>query len=124
MKKVTIGDKEYSLECNAFTRILYKKIFGKAIFKDISALNEYYNKTEEVNKENISEEEKEKKKNRIMLENYDDILDVIMQMAYIEIFTHDRKFISYEEWLSTMDKIDINQEWVGEVVSIATNCFC
>ena len=75
-------------------------------------------------KQQVSEEEKEKKKNKIMLENYDDILDVIMQMAYIEIFTHDRKFISYEEWLSTMDKIDINQEWVGEVVSIATNCFC
>lgn len=124
MKKVTIGEKEYSLECNAFTRVLYKKIFGRAIFKDISLLTDFFTGTQKIDKENISEEEKEEKKNKETLENYDDILDVIMQLAYIEIYTHDRQFMSYEEWLESLNKVSITEGWVTEVVNTATECFC
>lgn len=124
MKKVTIGEKEYSLECNAFTRVLYKKIFGRAIFKDISLLTDFFTGTQKIDKENISEEEKEAKKNKETLESYDDILDVIMQLAYIEIYTHDRQFMSYEEWLESLNKVSITEGWVTEVVNTATECFC
>lgn len=124
MNKIKIGEAEYSIECNAFTRVLYKKVFNRQIFKDISVLSSFFAETEKIDKEDITEEEKTSKKNQIMLENYDDILDVIMQITYIEIYTHDRKFKSYDEWLSSMNKIEINDGWVGEVVTLATNCFC
>ena len=124
MKKVTIGEKEYSLECNAFTRVLYKKVFGRAIFKDISLLTDFFAKSEKIDKEDLSQEEKEQKKNQETLENYDDILDVVLQIAYIEIYTHDRGFVSYENWLESLSKVSITEGWVTEVVSIATDCFC
>ena len=68
--------------------------------------------------------EKEQKKNQETLENYDDILDVVLQIAYIEIYTHDRGFVSYENWLESLSKVSITEGWVTEVVSIATDCFC
>lgn len=124
MKKVKIGEKEYSLECNAFTRVLYKKVFERAIFKDISLLTDVFVNGEKIDKEDITTEEKEQKKNKETLENYDDILDVVLQIAYIEIYTHDRQFMSYNEWLETIKKVSISEGWVTEVVSIATDCFC
>lgn len=124
MKKVKIGEQEYSLECNAFTRVLYKKVFERAIFKDISLLTDVFVNGEKIDKEDITTEEKEQKKNKETLENYDDILDVVLQIAYIEIYTHDRQFMSYNEWLETIKKVSISEGWVTEVVSIATDCFC
>lgn len=124
MKRVKIGNEEYSLECNAFTRVLYKKVFGRAIFKDISLLTDISAKNDKIDKENIEAEEKEQKKNKETLEQYDDILDVVLQLAYIEIYTHDRQFMSYDEWLESLEKVSISEGWVTEVVNIATNCFC
>lgn len=124
MKRVKIGNEEYSLECNAFTRVLYKKVFGRAIFKDISLLTDISAKNDKIDKENIEAEEKEQKKNKETLQQYDDILDVVLQLAYIEIYTHDRQFMSYEEWLESLEKVSISEGWVTEVVNIATNCFC
>ena len=124
MKRVKIGNEEYSLECNAFTRVLYKKVFGRAIFKDISLLTDISAKNDKIDKENIEADEKEQKKNKETLQQYDDILDVVLQLAYIEIYTHDRQFMSYEEWLESLEKVSISEGWVTEVVNIATNCFC
>lgn len=124
MKKIKIGEKEYSLECNAFTRVLYKQIFKRQIFKDISILNNFLNESNKIDKKELTDEEKENEKNQLMLENYDDILDVISQLTYIEIYTHDRKFMGYEEWLTSMDKLGIEEEWVSVVVTYATECFC
>ncbi len=124
MKKIKIGEKEYSLECNAFTRVLYRKAFNRQIFKDISLLSNFYNQIEKIDKKDLTDEEKEKEKNQVMLENYDDILDVLLQLTYIEIYTHDRNFMNYEEWLMTMGKIELGEEWVSVVVTFATECFC
>lgn len=124
MKKIKIGEREYSLECNAFTRVLYKQIFKRQIFKDISILNNFLNESNKIDKKELTDEEKENEKNQLMLENYDDILDVISQLTYIEIYTHDRKFMGYEEWLTSMDKLGIEEEWVSVVVTYATECFC
>lgn len=124
MKKVKIGEQEYPLECNAFTRVLYKKVFERAIFKDISLLTDFFAKSEKIDKEDLAADEKEQKKNKETLENYDDILDVVLQLAYIEIYTHDRQFMSYDEWLESLKKVSITEGWVTDVVSIATDCFC
>lgn len=124
MKKVTIGDTEYSLECNAFTRVLYKKTFGTQIFKDLASITSFYEKIGKIDTKDISDEEKESEKNQLTLENLDDVMDTILKIAYIEIYTYDRHFMSFEQWLETMKKISLSDGWVGEVVTIATDCFC
>lgn len=124
MKKIKIGEKEYSLECNAFTRVLYRQKFNRQIFKDISVLNSFLNESNKIDKKDLTDEEKENEKNQLMLESYDDILDVLSQLTYIEIYTHDRKFMGYEEWLTSMEKLGIEEEWVSVVVTYATECFC
>ena len=51
MKKITICDKEYEIDCNAFTRFQYKTIFGRGIFADIKILSEFSEKQENLRKE-------------------------------------------------------------------------
>ena len=36
MKKITICDKEYDINSNAYTRFLYKQVFNKKIFSEIN----------------------------------------------------------------------------------------
>ena len=50
MKKITSCNKEWDIDCNAFTRFQYKKIFGVGIFSDIKILNQLNEKQENVRK--------------------------------------------------------------------------
>ena len=57
MKKIIIGDKEYPIACNAFTRFQYKKVFNKGIFADIKILNKFSENQNEIRK-NLEEKAK------------------------------------------------------------------
>ena len=128
MKSITICDKEYEINCNAFTRFQYKTIFGKGIFADIKILNEFSNKQENLRKElknkKISEEEIEQQINMAMMENLDDFIDVIERIAYILIYTANDKVGNFDEWLKGIEKIDLSADWIGEVTEFAVNSFC
>lgn len=126
MKTITICDKEYEIDCNAFTRFQYKTIFGRGIFADIKALNDFSIKQEKVRKElsGLSEEELEAELNLIMMENLDDFIDVIERIAYILIYTANNKIGSFEEWLKGITKIDLSASWISEVTELAVNSFC
>ena len=39
MKEIEIDGKIYKINCTAFTRFQYKKIFGVGIFEDINKIN-------------------------------------------------------------------------------------
>ena len=128
MKTITICDKEYEIECNAFTRFQYKTIFGRGIFTDIKILNEFSEKQEKLKKElkekNISEDEIESQINLAMMDNLDNFIDVIERMAYILIYTANNKIASFEDWLKGIEKIDLSANWIGEVTELAVNSFC
>lgn len=126
MKTITICDKEYEIDCNAFTRFQYKTIFGRGIFADIKTLNDFSIKQEKARKElsNLSEEELEAELNLIMMENLDDFIDVIERIAYILIYTANNKIGSFEEWLKGITKIDLSASWISEVTELAVNSFC
>lgn len=126
MKTITICDKEYEIDCNAFTRFQYKTIFGRGIFADIKTLNDFSVKQEKVTKElaNLPEEEQETQLNLIMMENLDDFIDVIERIAYILIYTANNKIGSFEEWLKGITKIDLSASWISEVTELAVNSFC
>ena len=128
MRQITICDKEFEIDCNAFTRFQYKKVFNKGIFEDIKVLNEFSEKQEKIRKEleekNASEEEIEKAINYSMMENLDDFIDVIEKIAYILIYTVNPKMETFENWLKGIKKIDLSANWISEVTELAVNSFC
>jgi len=128
MKTITICGKEYTIACNAFTRFQYKKVFGKGIFEDLKVLQNFAEKQEKIRAEltekKCSEEEITQAINNCMMEKFDDFLDVLEKMAYILILTADDKFESFENWLKGIEKIDISEDWIGEVTEFAVSSFC
>lgn len=128
MKQITICDKEYNIDCNAFTRFQYKKVFNKGIFEDIKVLNEFSEKQNKIRKDleskNATEEEIQKAINYSMMENLDDFIDVIEKIAYILIYTANPKMESFEDWLKGIEKIDLSANWISEVTELAVNSFC
>lgn len=128
MKKITICNKEWDIDCNAFTRFQYKKIFGIGIFSDIKILNQLNEKQENVRKklqeENATEEQIQKAINEVTLDNLDDFIDVIEKIAYILIYTANPKIEPFEIWLKNIEKIDLSSSWISEVTELAVNSFC
>ena len=128
MKTITICGKEFPIECNAFTRFQYKSIFGKGIFEDISVLNDFSTKQEELRKElkkkKLSDEEIDNEINKMMLQHVDDFLFVIEKMAYILIYTANSNIGSFEDWLKGITKIELSENWTSEVAELAVNSFC
>lgn len=127
MKKITICNKEYDVVSNAYTRFQYKQVFKTKIFSDIAILNKFNQKQEELTKElkskKMSDEEIEKEIQNFMLENIDDFLDVILKLAYIFILSANPKFESFEEWLKSMETVNVNDTWVQEVTELAVSSF-
>lgn len=123
MEKIIIGEQEFTINCNAYTRVLYNSKFGNRIFQDIGKINDYNNELAKVDKEDISDEEKEVKKSKISLDNIDMVLDIIQKITYIEILTANKNFMSYEDWLCSIKSFDLNGEWVSKVMGAATDCF-
>ena len=127
MKTITINEKEYQIQCNAFTRFNYKKIFNAGIFEDIQRINTFNIEQEEkriaLEKEGKSKEQIDKEINNLMLGRLDDILDAIQKIAYIEIYTANNKIGSFEEWLGSIEKINLSEPWIAEVTEYAVNSF-
>lgn len=128
MKKITICNKEFDIDCNAYTRFQYKSIFEKGIFSDIKILSDYSDKQESLRKklkdEGKTDEEIEKQVNSEMMTNLDDFIDVIEKIAYILIYTADNKIGSFENWLKSIEKIDLSESWIAEVTEFAVSSFC
>lgn len=128
MKKITICDKEYDIDCNAYTRFQYKSIFGKGIFSDIKVLSDFSDKQEKLRKElknkQVEEDEIEKEINLYMMENLDNFIDVVEKIAYILIYTANNKVGTFEQWLKGITKVDLSADWIGEVTEFAVSSFC
>lgn len=128
MNKITIGKKEYPIDCNAFTRFQYKKIFGTGIFSDIKILNQFSDKQKDIRKklekENVAEDEIQKAINEMMMDNLDNFIDVIEKITYILIYTTNPQMETFENWLKGIEKIDLSASWIAEVTELAVNSFC
>ena len=127
IKTIKIGEVEYVLNSNAYTRFLYKKIFDKKILEDVQVITKFamevQEEQEKLNKENLSEEEKNTKLGLFALSVLDDYIDVLLQLTYIFIKCNDDGFMPFEEWLKTIDKVNPNDSWVSEVTELAVSSF-
>lgn len=126
MKIITICDKEYEIACNAYTRFEYKRIFNKGIFEDLGALQEFSSEQEKIKKEMTgkSDEEITEAVNMAILNKLDDFIDVVEKIAYILIYTANKKIGSFEEFLTGIEKINLADSWIAEVTEFAVNSFC
>lgn len=128
MKKITICNKEFDIDCNAYTRFQYKSIFGRGIFADIKILSDYSEKQEnlrkQLRKEEKTEEEIDKEISSTMMADLDDFIDVIEKIAYILIYTANNKIGNFEEWLKSIEKINLSDSWISEVTEFAVSSFC
>lgn len=128
MKEIEIDGKIYKINCTAFTRFQYKKIFGVGIFEDINKINNFntlsLSKREELEKEGKSEQEINTTIQSMMMKNLDDFMDVLQRIAYIEIYTANPEIGTFENWLSGINQISLSDPWIAEVTEFAVNSFC
>lgn len=125
-KKLTICGKEYEICTNAFCMFEYKKVFKTGIIADIGRMNDYNVKVAEIEekcKQENRETDIEKEVNRVALEEFDNIIQIPLQLAYIFIKTADRNFMSFEDWLTSIEDIRIEDSWIAEVTELAVNSF-
>lgn len=130
MKTITICDKEYEIDCNALTHIKYRKIFNRGIFDDIKILQSFLTKqillTQNLKKENPELDDATiiSSLSRVMLDDMDIFAEAATRMAYIMIYTANKKIPEYEEWLENIPYLKTNDEWIAEVTEFAVSCFC
>lgn len=128
MKQIEICGKKYDIDCNAFTYVQYKSIFGTGIMKDMQFIKEYLVKqtivSNQINNENLSESEKLSRISEYMSDYIDEFVTKVTQIAWILIYTVNNKIESYEIWLKSISKFKIDDDWIVEVTEFAVDCFC
>lgn len=128
MKTITICGKEYDINCNALTYVKYKSIFKTGILKDMQFIQNYLIKqaviAKQLDEKKISEAEKLSQLSEIMINDTDEFVSKITQIAWILIYTANNKVESYETWLSSITKFNVSDNWISEVTEFAVDCFC
>lgn len=131
MKKINICEKEYDIDCNAFTYVEYRKKFkDNGIFKDFETINNFTtmqvlltNQLKEKNPE-ITEAELIKTTSITMINYMDEFIEAITRVAYICCYTANQNIGTYEEWLKGLTRVNTNDKWIVEVTELAVDCFC
>lgn len=128
MKTIVICDKEYPIDCNALTFVKYKAIFKTGILKDMQFIQNYLIKqtviANQVEEKEISEAEKLNQISKYMIDDTDDFITKVTQIAWILIYTADNRIEEYEKWLKSITNFKIDDEWIAEVTEFAVDCFC
>ncbi len=128
MKTITICDKEYPIDCNAFTYVKYKSFFKTGIMKDMQFIQNYLIKqtivANQLENKKISDTEKLSQVSDYMIDDTDEFVTKVTQITWILIYTANNKIESYEDWLKFITTFKIDDDWIVEVTEFAVNCFC
>lgn len=131
MKKINICEKEYDIDCNAFTYVEYRKKFkDNGIFKDFETINNFTTMqvllTSQLKekKPEITEAELIKETSVTMISYMDEFIEAITRVAYICCYTANKNIGTYEEWLKGLTRVNTNDKWIVEVTELAVDCFC
>lgn len=129
MKTITICDKKVEIDCNALTYVKYKSIFKTGILKDMQFIQNYLIKqvvasNQLKNEKELSEAEKISQVSEFMIDDTDEFITKITQLAWILIYTADNSVVDYENWLKSIENFKIDDDWIAEVAEFAVSCFC
>lgn len=104
-KQVKIGEKEYFMKSSAYTQFKYKNDTGRKLLADIQSITKLG----------------ELKENEVLGE-MDDLIEILLRVAYTMIDEADPKQVdSYEAFLKDTDGIFDNQDWIMDVITLATS---
>ena len=102
-KTINIGGKDYNMQASAYTQFKYKNDTGRKLMQDL-------NKLTELNTEDTKD----------TLNKLDDFLDIILRVAYTMIEEADKTQVnSFEEFLKGNDNLLEDNNWIGEVITLA-----
>lgn len=128
MKTITICDKQYQVESNALTFVKYKSFFKTGILKDMQFIKNYLIKQTVTSKlleeKQVDDVEKLTDVSDYMINDTDEFVVKITQLAWILIYTANNKIEDYETWLKSISNFKIDDDWIAEVTEIAVDCFC
>lgn len=104
-KVIKIGDKEFSMKSSAYTQFKYKNDTGRKLLDDVQGIAKINNLKEA---EQVSKME--------------DVIEVLLRMAYIMIEEADETQVStFEQFLKDIDGLFDNTTWVNEVIELAVS---
>ena len=128
MKTITICGNEVEIDCNALTYVKYKSIFKTGIIKDMQFIQNYLIKqtvvANQLEEKKITDAEKLGKVSEYMIDDTDEFVTKITQLAWILIYTANNKVADYETWLKSIKEFKIDDDWIVEVTEFAVDCFC
>lgn len=128
MKTITICDKQYPVESNALTFVKYKSFFKTGILKDMQFIQNYLIKqtvvAKQLEEKQVNDTEKLTNVSNYMINDTDEFVVKITQLAWILIYTANNKIEDYETWLKSISNFKIDDNWIAEVTEIAVDCFC
>lgn len=128
MKTIEICGKQYEVECNALTYVKYKNFFKTGILKDMQFVENYLIKqtivSQKLIEKKLTEEEKTSQLSRYMIDETDEFVIKVTQLAWILIYSANNKVEEYDKWLKSIEKFNVSDNWIVEVTELAVDCFC
>lgn len=104
-KTVKIGEKDYFMKSSAYTQFKYRNDTGRRLLEDIQKISK-------INE--MSEDDQ--------ITKVDDIIELILRIAYIMIEEADEKQVStFEEFLKGIDGLFDDATWINEVIELAAS---
>lgn len=124
MRAININGKDYNIDCNSWTYIQFKKVFGTGIFADISIIRDYLIKQTETMIKIKESKNPTESISKYMQEDISEFIEAITRITYIMIYTaNDGVLSSYDEWLRSIERIRVDDDWIVEVTEFAVSCF-
>lgn len=128
MKIIEIEGKKYELESSAFSYIKYQSIFKSSMTKDLQFMQVYLAKqhvyAESLKKSKLSEEELAEEISKLLIDETDEFIKIITQLAWIMMYTANQKIEDYDTFLKSLKNFNISDKWISEVTELAVDCFC
>ena len=107
MKKIiTIDGREYTMQASAFTQFKYKNDTGRKLLADLNHIVDM------------------QKDRATSLDNLDDFLEIILQIAFVMIEEADSTQVSsFDAFLKNIKSIYEETDWMSEVIELAMSPF-
>lgn len=114
-KTIKIGSKEYKMSSSAYTQFKYKNDTGRSLMQDLASFETKYKDLLNIKEEDV---------NADMLGQIDEIMQLVLRVAFIMANENDKSQAStYEDFLKQIDDYYSDLTWLTEVVELATSPF-
>ena len=96
--------------------------------EDIQILKDYLVRqtiiSKQVAEKNLSDQERIAFVSEYMQKYVGEFISALTRIAWMMIYTANKEIEEYENWLKSIKKFNIDDDWIVEVAEIAVDCFC